>query len=390
MIMLILYCRQNYEYLDENSSLPIFEYPPQKYSAERILRILLDPDVDPNSVCSERPVNIKKSSTFIIDITKLLHEKDVLKDEFGKWNYSGSHPVPYHVCVQFDGYIKVERCSPGASGSDIVLLRRLHAKHPSNGEFRRMIAFVSGMYYKMAFLVENLESTKKINIKLCGSHSCEFINIFTDNVNNPHHLCLLTYHFPDNFIPEVKSHGNSKKNLPFFPTWHSTTELLKKQCSGSSGPKEVISSVSATVGGMIKAKCPGQLPRNERQVMHLIKNKTPADELYEVMFKAKQEDTGEKFIQAVKVVPDPAVILATDRQIKDLVRFSTKSQNFCILTVDPTFSLGEFDVTPITYRNLLLESQRTGQPPICIGPIMIHYRKTYGAYLFFCIHLSWY
>ena len=38
----------------------------------------------------------------------------------------------------------------------IVILLRLHAKHPSNGEFRRMIAFVSGMYYKMAFLVKIL------------------------------------------------------------------------------------------------------------------------------------------------------------------------------------------------------------------------------------------
>ena len=51
--------------------------------------------------------------------------------------------------------------------------------------------------------------------------------------------------------------------------------------------------------------------------------------------------------------------------------------------VDPTFSLGEFEVTPVTYRHLLLESRRTGKSPICVGPILIHYRKTFPTYLFF-------
>ena len=99
--------------------------------------------------------------------------------------------------------------------------------------------------------------------------------------------------------------------------------------------------------------------------------------------KAKQEDTEVKFIRAVKVIPDPALVLATNSQMNDLVRFSTCSSQFCILTVDRTFSLGDFDVTPITYRNLLFESRRTGKPPICIGPVLIHYRKTYDTYLFF-------
>ena len=82
-----------------------------------------------------------------MDITKLRHEKDVLKDGFGKWNYSGSHPVPFHVTHHEDGRIAVERCAPGATGADVVHLRRLHATHPSNSSFKRMIAFVTGMYH---------------------------------------------------------------------------------------------------------------------------------------------------------------------------------------------------------------------------------------------------
>ena len=113
----------------------------------------------------------------------------------------------------------------------------------------------------------------------------------------------------------------------------------------------------------------------------------PADELYEVMFTAKQEEKGSKYIRAIKVIPDPALVLATDSQIYDLARFCTDGDNFCIMTNDPTFSLGDFDVTPITYRNLVFQSRRTGNPPVCIGPVLIHYRKTYEIYLFFASSL---
>ena len=62
-----------------------------------------------------------------------------------------------------------------------------------------------------------------------------------------------------------------------------------------------------------------------------------------------------------------------------MVRFCTSSFKFGIVTVDPTFTLGDFDVTPITYRHLLLKTRRGNQPPIFIGPVLIHYRKTFAT-----------
>ena len=62
---------------------PIFETPLEKYLAEQVLCILLDRD-SPSRNCQECPVNITESATFVVDITKLQHEKDVLKDGFGK------------------------------------------------------------------------------------------------------------------------------------------------------------------------------------------------------------------------------------------------------------------------------------------------------------------
>ena len=122
---------------------PVYEVPPPKYSAERILRILLDPTIS-SKVCSKRPVSITSSATFVIDITKLADPEDVKNDNFGSWSHSGSHPTTYRVNVEEDGYVRVEKCAPGATGADVVYLRRLHSVHPSNNHFKRLITFVSG------------------------------------------------------------------------------------------------------------------------------------------------------------------------------------------------------------------------------------------------------
>ena len=61
--------------------------------------------------------------------------------------------------------------------------------------------------------------------------------------------------------------------------------------------------------------------------------------------------------------------------------------NFSILTVDPTFCLGDFDVTLITYRHRMLTSKQGNQHPAIIGPVMIHYKKTFSTYLFFASSL---
>ena len=51
--------------------------------------------------------------------------------------------------------------------------------------------------------------------------------------------------------------------------------------------------------------------------------------------------------------PEPVIVLATDQKIKDMERFKcgAKASPF---SVDATFNLGKFYVTPITYRNPFL------------------------------------
>ena len=108
-----------------------------------------------------------------------------------------------------------------------------------------------------------------------------------------------------------------------------------------------------------------------------------ADDLFVIMQKALTEDPSKKFIRAINAAPEPAIVVATDRQLHNLSRFCTESFEFSPLTVDPTFSLGDFDVTLITYRHLFLQSKRYKNSPVFIGPCCIHYKKTFSTYLFF-------
>lgn len=97
-----------------------------------------------------------------------------------------------------------------------------------------------------------------------------------------------------------------------------------------------------------------------------------ADDPFVVMQRAHTEDPSAQFIRGIRTAPDPAIVLAYDFQINDMVLFCTSSTaKFCVLTIDPTLSLGEFDVTPITYRHLLLESKRSNAPPIFLGPVLV-------------------
>ena len=190
------------------------------------------------------------------------------------------------------------------------------------------------------------------------------------------------------FIPKILAHGNSKTDKP---TWPSTLQQIKEECVVGTGPKSIVHAISSRVGGIEGAEAPGQLPHNEMQVTkqkRKVKNtlssiNATADELFTIMQQAHKQDPSHKFVRDIKTSPEPAIVLASDQQFADLVRFATSSDDFCILTIDPTFNLGEFDVTPLTYRHLLLTTRRGDQQPIFLGPTLIYYKKTFATYLFF-------
>ena len=133
----------------QSTDQPVYEYPPSKYNAEHIIKILLTAKEE--QICRSKPRMITRSATFVVDIRCLENQEDIKKDEFGIWNYSGSHPQVFTVNCKEDGYISVEKCESGARGKSVMYLRRLHCTHPSNVEFKRLICFLSGYYYFMYY-----------------------------------------------------------------------------------------------------------------------------------------------------------------------------------------------------------------------------------------------
>ena len=119
---------------------PIYEQPPPKYTATRILQILLGPTIDQSMIAKGRPIQVERSSTFIVDLMCLKHPDDVKKDMYGRWDYSGSHPEVFRCSFDEFDNLSIEKCAPGATGQDVYYLRRIRSSHPSNPDFRRLIA----------------------------------------------------------------------------------------------------------------------------------------------------------------------------------------------------------------------------------------------------------
>lgn len=142
------------------------------------------------------------------------------------------------------------------------------------------------------------------------------------------------------------------------------------------------------MGGILAAQDACELPRGEQQVSDLKRRqKQPLnvthsyDELAVVM--PFLEDRFHHFVRDVRMLREPAIVVALDRQLDDLVKLCTNPQHFGIMTVDPTFCLGDFDVSVITYQHLFLQCRRTTNHPVFISPVMVHYRKTFSTYLHF-------
>lgn len=57
--------------------------------------------------------------------------------------------------------------------------------------------------------------------------------------------------------------------------------------------------------------------------------------------KAYGDDSSHKFVRAVKAASEPAIVVSTMCQLKDLSRFCTSSFEFSIVTVNATFNLGD-------------------------------------------------
>ena len=221
-------------------------------------------------------------------------------------------------------------------------------------------------------------------------NQCYLISMILDEKRIRHNLCLVCYGFDDTPHPITpRPHGNSKGKQAYVRTLKSTKD--KMSGSSSNSLKGTMTEVIDDVGGIINTRSAGALPRNSQQVAYY-KSKQKltdhnADVLYNVMLQCKASIPGKEFVRTVVAAPEPMAILVSDQQLDDMVRFLTNPIEFAIMGVDPTFNFAEFNVTPVVYRNLLLEHRAKGHSPVMLGPMLVHQQKKFSSYNFFASSL---
>ena len=198
-------------------------------------------------------------------------------------------------------------------------------------------------------------------------------------------LALVQYQFTQGeHEVKVAPHGNSRSKGGYMRTMPSVISKLKA-ASSQMTPKRAIDFSHDQQGGICGASSAGLLPRSRQQVKDMRRKTQHDDPLFSVMYMCKSEEGKGKnsFVRLVNAAPFPMMVLAYDATLHDLQRFCTGPSKFSIFGVDPTFSLGDFDVTVTTYQHLMLSSQQASNYPVFIGPMFVHVKKDFPACHFF-------
>ena len=84
----------------------------------------------------------------------------------------------------------------------------------------------------------------------------------------------------------------------------------------------------------------------------------------------------------------PSIILFSDQMIESIKNLCNNEQHKSVLCIDRTFNLCDVYVTITSYKHNGLVSKRSHEPPIFIGPILLHGKATYDVYHFFLSKLA--
>ena len=189
-------------------------------------------------------------------------------------------------------------------------------------------------------------------------------------------------------------HGNTRQTQAsaYIRTKPSVLKRVQ-EVSNISGPKETFHLVSEENGGYLQAAAASDLPRNRDQAKNCRsrlsnskRNLKNVDSLAILLQECKRQQMslGEyPFIRDVNAAPELRCVLGFDWQLKEIEQFCTDPRNFTIFAADPTFNLGNFNLTVTTYRHLKVVTRRDDHHPLMIGPLLISQSKTSETYNYF-------
>ena len=104
----------------------------------------------------------------------------------------------------------------------------------------------------------------------------------------------------------------------------------------------------------------GDLPRNAMQASRIRCKKTlqqspltySSDPMQDLVVKSNEQiGQPEQFVQSIRLVPHPIIVLFNKSQLDDLQQFCAASEKASVLGIDVTFNLGKFYVTVCAFQN---------------------------------------
>ena len=315
--------------------------------------------------CREPPKQVQMDAVFLIDL-RFVPIDDLRADGLPQYDsYGGKRTITIDVADDNQGELKVEIISSQRKGLE-----------PNS----------KAKTYQLERLYHSWNVGKDNKYHRRIMHVREQNGAIVNNV-----ACVQCVYEKEEVKFAMKPHKGSKSgnSVPYTRTKPSVVRNLDQKLS-SLGPKDAVSLATQESGGVMKVGCLSEIPRGPRQGYYrkqLKKVSLPShvqggekqDELFEVLLKLKTDK--QPFVRKVTVEKEnTTIVIASDNQLNDLMKFSTSEIDFCTVQIDPTFRLGPYECTPISYRNLMLKRKRTGKNPLRLGPVLIHYRKDHNTY----------
>ena len=292
--------------------------------------------------CTKTPLRVRENMSFLVDISKNEKWEDIKSDMNGAYTHHLRTGI-WTIDVSEDMEVQ------------IVEKRKMELKMKSN--------------FHMHINSRRNRFGLSRSIFFLSNHDGDIL----------HNTCLLQYHIDKENCGEVAfdvaPHGNRKKGegKPFYPTQKSTMQAIKQELSMKPASR-VFNMVSSSVGGILGARQPEQLPRSKQQLYDIkSKMKKSVDEVEELLLYAKSVE--DPIVLEHHDVPEDLWILGKEHMCNDLSRFCCSDIMSFPFSVDPTFNFGRFEVTPYSYKHLFLKSSRTNETPVFLGPTAIHYSK---------------
>ena len=339
---------QSEDHWENDQRIPFFEKGRQeRYTVQDAVNIISN-ESKVSRKCSRQPLRVRENASFIIDLRCFKDWEDIKADLNGVYN-------------------GVIRCGISTIEYEDGTCRQLT---------RKEVPLETDHGYH---LLQNIKRNKAApelvrSIFLLRSKEKEFVE----------NVCLLQYNLTNAVgcvEVEVKSHGNCKaaSKTPYYPTKKSTMKEMKAALNSNEAPC-VYNDMRRVEGGVCAARNPSDLPRSKNQIYQAkareVKN-VSADDVQSLLKYARDD---EDLVLHHSDFPEDLWILGTKAMCSDVGRFTFSEMLSSPISVDPTFNIGKFEVTPVVYKNLLLTSKRTNVNPIFLGPTMIHHNKKCETY----------